>query len=152
MLTSRYAIFRLEQSKAGQWSLFLMNKWLFLILLLLLSRLRAGCDQTHHLPRGTQVWRSGRGHHSYCIEGCAWRPGVPAQEWTDPQVTAHLLKNVKEITKSYFYLFVPSDGKGRKLIHVFSAQRNPKFTAHKWRVVFIVLDSWLYWWNGIFTS
>lgn len=54
----------------------------------LMSRLRAGRDQTHHLPRGAQVRRPGRGHHSHGVEGCAGRTGVPPQERTDPQVTA----------------------------------------------------------------
>lgn len=77
----------LAKAKQGDGHYFL---WINAHFLSLLSRLRAGRDQTHHLPRGAQVWRSGRGHHSYCVEGCTWRPGVPPQERTDPQVTTHL--------------------------------------------------------------
>lgn len=56
----------------------------------LISRLRAGRDQTHHLPRGTQDRRPGRGHHRHCAEGRAGRPGVPPQERTDPQVCSQI--------------------------------------------------------------
>lgn len=62
------------------------NNFYQLFLVGLFSRLCAGCDQTYHLTRRAQDGRSGWGQYSHCAERCAWRSGVPTQEWTDPQV------------------------------------------------------------------
>lgn len=51
------------------------------------ARLCAGRDQAYHLARRTQDGCPGRGQHSHRVERRARGPGVPAQEWTDPQVT-----------------------------------------------------------------
>lgn len=85
----------------------------------LMSRLRAGRDQTHHLQRGAQVRRPGWGHHSHGVEGCAGRTGVPPQEWTDPQVTARRFQAaVKSKNYASLFLVLVSSDSAENAIHL----------------------------------